>query len=306
MGGGNHSPSPSQDFHGILNVAKTGVSIKDIGKAYKNLIMRWHPQTSTLTKQNQNSTMMGAFRHQSLDNFFSPPSTSTSMAPNFLSKSSSTRTFNPNTPSLNTLSKSASRRSSVNISYSGFLSKKKVLPVEKKVECTLEELCYGCEKKINITRDVHSDNGTMIQEEELLRIKVKPGWKNGTKITFEGVGDEKPGCLPADVTFLIEEIKHQVFTRHGDDLEMQVEIPLVQALTGCYVSIPLLSGEKMNLQLNDIIQPGYEKVIAGQGMPSNKKQGRRGDLRIKFQVDFPTELTDEQRSEILGILHESP
>ncbi|KAK9167492.1 hypothetical protein Scep_002683 [Stephania cephalantha] len=232
MGGGNHSPSPSQDFHGILNVAKTGVSIKDIGKAYKNLIMRWHPHDKHSNKaepklhndglnkdqkgtqgegsmfrgnytnnDEDSSFRRGAFRHQSLDNFFSPPSTSTSMAPNFLSKSSSTRTFNPNTPSLNTLSKSASRRSSVNISYSGFLSKKKVLPVEKKVECTLEELCYGCEKKINITRDVHSDNGTMIQEEELLRIKVKPGWKNGTKITFEGVGDEKPGCLPRMLHF---------------------------------------------------------------------------------------------------------
>ena len=51
-----------------------------------------------------------------------------------------------------------------------------------------------------------------------MKIEVKPGWRKGTKITFEGVGDEKPGYLPADIVFLIDEKKHPLFRREGNDL----------------------------------------------------------------------------------------
>jgi DnaJ family protein B protein 13 len=143
------------------------------------------------------------------------------------------------------------------------------------------------------------------QEEELLTIKVKPGWKKGTKITFEGMGNERPGICPADITFVIAEKRHPMFRREGDDLELAVRIPLLKALTGCTLSIPLLGGEKMSLKIDDIIYPGYEKIIDGKGMPNSKAQGKRGSFKITFLVDFPKELTDEQRSDILSILQDS-
>lgn len=145
-------------------------------------------------------------------------------------------------------------------------------------------------------------NRMIVQEEEMLKIKIKPGWKKGTKITFEGKGDERPGMHPADIVFIIDERRHPVFKREGDDLELGVEIPLVQALTGCTISVPLLGGDKMNLSIDDIIFPGYEKSIPGQGMPISKEDGRRGDLRLRFLVEFPTELSNKQRSDVVNIL----
>lgn len=144
----------------------------------------------------------------------------------------------------------------------------------------------------------------IIQEEEVLKIQVKPGWKKGTKVAFEGKGDEKLGYLPADIIFVVDEKIHPLFTREGDDLELGVEIPLVNALTGCSIPVPLLGGEKMTLSFEDILYPGYEKVIRGQGMPNPKEPGRRGDLRIKFLVEFPTELSDEQRAQASRILQD--
>lgn len=144
----------------------------------------------------------------------------------------------------------------------------------------------------------------IVQEEEILKIKIKPGWKKGTKITFEGKGDERPGTLPADIIFIIDEKRHPIFKREGDDLELGVEVPLVQALTGCTITVPLLGGEKMTLSFEDIIFPGYEKIIPGQGMPISKEGGRRGDLRLKFLVGFPSELSDEQLSDVISILND--
>lgn len=145
----------------------------------------------------------------------------------------------------------------------------------------------------------------IIQEEEILKIEVKPGWRKGTKITFEGVGDEKPGYLPADIVFLIDEKKHPLFRRDGNNLEICAEIPLVDALTGCSIPIPLLGGENMTLSFeNTVIYPEFVKVIQGQGMPNPKNEGKRGDLHVKFLIDFPRELSDEQRKEAVSILQD--
>nr|DAD24672.1 TPA_asm: hypothetical protein HUJ06_026136 [Nelumbo nucifera] len=184
-------------------------------------------------------------------------------------------------------------------------ARRKPPPIEKQLECTLEELCHGCVKKIKITRNVVTDSGIIVQEEELLRIKVKPGWRKGTKVTFEGMGNEKPGSLPADIIFLIAEKRHPLFKREENDLVLAVEIPLIKALTGCTISVPLLGGEKMSLSLDDIIYPGYEKIIPGQGMPDPKEKGRRGGLRVKFRINFPTQLSSEQRSDIRSLLQTS-
>ncbi|XVF01140.1 hypothetical protein REPUB_Repub04eG0062900 [Reevesia pubescens] len=193
-------------------------------------------------------------------------------------------------------------RSTTPIIFSQSTGRRKPPPVEKKLDCTLEELCHGGIKKIKVVKDVISDEGIIVQEEETLTIQLKPGWRRGTKVTFEGKGDEKPGYLPADIIFLIQEKRHPLFRRQGDDLEIAVEIPLVKALTGCSLSVPLLGGETISIHFNDIIYPGYEKVIEGQGMPNAAKGGKRGDLRVTFLVNFPTELTDQQRSEACSIL----
>ncbi|KAK9286081.1 hypothetical protein L1049_014461 [Liquidambar formosana] len=350
----------------ILGIPKSA-TIKDICKAYKSLVLKWHPDKNPYNKteaeakfnaineaykelnkrkieeearsrRGDEQTMHErSYRHRSVDDgFFSRPTflsrtasrRSNTPTPNStpLSRNTSpmttttTPTDSPTSPSKSStnqgssttpaefptsLSKSVSRKSTTPIIFSQSAAWRKPQPIEKKLECTLEELCKGCVKKVKITRDVMTDTGITVQEEEILKIRVKPGWKKGTKITFEGKGDERPGMLPADIIFLIDEKRHPLFKRDGDDLEIVVEVPLVQALTGCSLPVPLLGGEEMFLYVDDIMYPGYEKIIRGQGMPKSKEKGKRGDLRIRFLVEFPTELSDEQRSDIFSILQES-
>ena len=38
----------------------------------------------------------------------------------------------------------------------------------------------------------------------MLTIDVRPGWKEGTKITFNKEGDEKPGHLAGNIIFVIK------------------------------------------------------------------------------------------------------
>ena len=46
----------------------------------------------------------------------------------------------------------------------------------------------------------------------------------------------------------------------------------------------------MHLHFDEIISPQTRRVIAGKGMPMRGKAGQRGDLVVKFDIQFPEEL----------------
>lgn len=184
--------------------------------------------------------------------------------------------------------------------------RRKPPPDERNLECTLEELWRGCIKEVKFVRDVVTKNGAIVEKEEVVTIKVNPGWKKGTKITFEGLGDERPGCLPADVIFFIAEKEHPLFKRVGHDLILEIDVPLANALTGYTFSFQLLNGEAITFDSKDeVIYPGYEKVIEGKGMPFANDKGKTGDLRIKFNIVFPEKLSLEQRKDLVQILNDT-
>lgn len=138
--------------------------------------------------------------------------------------------------------------------------------------------------------------------EEILTIEVKPGWKKGTKITFPEKGNEQPNVIPADLVFIIDEKPHGVFTREGNDLVMTQKISLVEALTGCTVHLTTLDGRSLTIPINTIIHPSYEEVVPKEGMPIPKEPSKRGNLRIKFNIKFPSRLTSEQKAGIKRLL----
>lgn len=79
-------------------------------------------------------------------------------------RSSSEAGYNPTSPRTPTdpitLAKMASRRNTTPIIFShSTTTRRKPHPVEKKLECTLEELCNGSIKNVKITREVISEEG---------------------------------------------------------------------------------------------------------------------------------------------------
>ncbi|XP_027340415.1 dnaJ homolog subfamily B member 13-like isoform X2 [Abrus precatorius] len=138
--------------------------------------------------------------------------------------------------------------------------------------------------------------------EEILTINVKPGWKKGTKITFPEKGNEQPNVTPADLVFIIDEKPHSIFTRDGNDLIVTQKISLAEALTGYTVNLTTLDGRNLTLPINNVIHPDYEEVVAREGMPFPKDPTKKGNLRIKFNIKFPTRLTSDQKAGIKKLL----
>lgn len=56
----------------------------------------------------------------------------------------------------------------------------------------------GATKKLKVTRKIRdAASGRSLPVEEVLEVAIKPGWKEGTRITFEGgLGRLWPAGLP--------------------------------------------------------------------------------------------------------------
>lgn len=181
---------------------------------------------------------------------------------------------------------------------------RKAAPVENLLPCSLEELYKGAKKKMKISRTISDafGYGKIRTVEEILSIDIKPGWKKGTKITFPEKGNQEPGVIPADLIFVVDEKPHLVFKRDGNDLIVDREITLLEALTGKALELKTLDGRSLEIQLTDIVKPGYEMVVPNEGMPISKEPSRKGNLRIKFDVNYPSRLTSEQKSDLKRVL----
>ncbi|CAF2102572.1 unnamed protein product [Brassica rapa] len=175
---------------------------------------------------------------------------------------------------------------------------RKAAPIERQLPCSLEDLYKGTTKKMKISRDVIDSFGRPSTVEEILTIEIKPGWKKGTKITFPEKGNEQRGIIPSDLVFIVDEKPHAVFKRDGNDLVITQKIPLVEALTGYTAQVTTLDGRTLTVPVNNVISPSYEEVVKGEGMPIPKDPSRKGNLRIKFNIKFPSRLTTEQKTGI--------
>lgn len=177
-------------------------------------------------------------------------------------------------------------------------------PIEQALPCSLEDLYKGATKKMKISREIADASGKTIPVQEILTIDIKPGWKKGTKITFPEKGNEQPNIIPSDLIFIIDEKPHSVFTRDGNDLVTTKKISLAEALTGYTANITTLDGRSLSIPVNgnNVINPNYEEVVQKEGMPIPKDPSKRGNLRIKFNIKFPTRLTPEQKVAIKNLL----
>ena len=71
-------------------------------------------------------------------------------------------------------------------------------------------------------------DGTPKKEDKYVSISVKPGWKSGTKVTFQKEGDQTKGKIPSDIVFLIRDKPHPLFRREGSDLRYTARLTLKQ------------------------------------------------------------------------------
>ncbi|XP_018577837.1 dnaJ homolog subfamily B member 13-like [Anoplophora glabripennis] len=170
--------------------------------------------------------------------------------------------------------------------------RKKQPPIKHPLALTLHEIFFGGVKKMKIHRLVFIDNEHIRTEvkEKILSIPIKPGIRSNTEIILPEEGDQNPTQIPADIIFITEDRPHEIFTREGDDLIMVANISLEEALLGTMVTVVTIDHRTVRVPITDVVFPGFEKIVENEGMPILEKYPEKGNLIIRFNIDFPNYL----------------
>lgn len=170
---------------------------------------------------------------------------------------------------------------------------KQISPVfiqQMQVKCPT---CNGEGQVIDKKYKCKKCNGKKVtSEKKTLDVHIDKGMKDRQRIVFEGEADERPGMTPGDIIFIIQEKPHDVFTRQDAHLIVQKKITLSEALTGFEFEITHLDDRQLIVKSpkGEVIKPNSVKQITGQGMPRYKNPYDRGNLYVKFEVEFPDTL----------------
>ncbi len=146
----------------------------------------------------------------------------------------------------------------------------------------IEKLCHTCQGKGLERKKINK------------KVTIPPGVDNGMQIRLPGEGQPGTNDGPNGNLFLvIDVLPHEFFKRKGEDILLDLDINIAQAVLGADIEVPTVDGmEKLTIPAGT--QPGKVFNLRGKGVPRIRQSGR-GNQKVIVNVDIPTKLTAEQR-----------
>jgi DnaJ-class molecular chaperone len=184
--------------------------------------------------------------------------------------------------------------------------------IEQPIEITLEEVasggnrifsmqvpelcpnCHGSALVNNRLCPTCHGSGS-VNKQRRIEVKIPPGVRNGSRIRIRGEGNPSPSGGPKGDLYLVVTVQpHPTFDRKGNDLHVEVPVPLSKAMLGGEVNVPTLKGTQLSMKVPAETQNGRVFRLAGQGLPALRSE-EKGDLYAKVRVILPTNLSSRER-----------
>jgi DnaJ-class molecular chaperone len=183
--------------------------------------------------------------------------------------------------------------------------------VEGQIELTLEEAFHGAKKTISLELDepCGSCGGAghvnrqpcgpcrgsgWAKGRRHLEVKIPPGVDTGSRVRVAGEGRAGAGGGARGDLYLTVTVKpHPRFERKGDDIYVDLPVPVADAALGAEVQVPTLKGP-VSMKIPPETSSGRRFRLPGYGMP-RLKGGGTGDQYVRAQVTIPTGLTPREK-----------
>tara|TARA_B100002003_G_C13730320_1_gene365038 strand:+ start:98 stop:523 length:426 start_codon:yes stop_codon:yes gene_type:complete len=126
-----------------------------------------------------------------------------------------------------------------------------------------------------------------------LEVKIPAGVTDGSRVRIAGKGQPGYGGANGDL-YLVTKVKpHPVLKRKGDELHVEVPVPVLVAVLGGEIHVPTLK-DKLALKIPPETQNGRVFKLTGKGMP-HLGNSSRGDLLAKVVIKLPANLSPEEK-----------
>jgi molecular chaperone DnaJ len=132
-----------------------------------------------------------------------------------------------------------------------------------------------------------------VETAKQLDIKVPPGVEDGMRLRLGGEGEAgERGADSGDLYVTMHILPHKLFTRDGNDLNIEIPVPFGLAALGGDIGVPTLDGNE-KLKIPSGTQPGEIFRLKARGIPNVRGYGT-GSLNVKITVHVPDKLTKRQ------------
>ena len=127
-----------------------------------------------------------------------------------------------------------------------------------------------------------------------ISVEIPAGVDDGSGIRLSGEGDAGVrGGSPGDLYVMLSVLKHEFFTRDGDNILFELPINFAQAALGTEIEVPTLYGtSKINIPSGS--QNGKGIRLKDKGIAHLHRSGH-GDQLVRLSVVTPESLNKEQR-----------
>jgi curved DNA-binding protein len=143
----------------------------------------------------------------------------------------------------------------------------------------------GCEKTVDY---VHGN------KKQGVKVKVPAGISSGQKLRLTGKGAPGPrGSQAGDMFFTIKVADHPVFKRDGNDVIIEQEIKISDAVFGTSLEILTPHGNR-KVKIPAGIQSGTKLRLKGLGMPHIGKKAA-GHAYVRVALSIPKKLSAAQK-----------
>jgi DnaJ-class molecular chaperone len=140
------------------------------------------------------------------------------------------------------------------------------------------------------------DGTGFVRRTKTLEVNIPAGIDTGKRVRMAGQGGPGLNGGPAgDVNLVITVRPDRRFTREGDDLRTDVDVPVTTAVLGGEVEVTTPTG-RVALKIPADTQSGRSFRLRGQGMPKLRARGgERGDLLARARIVTPTGISERER-----------
>ncbi len=159
---------------------------------------------------------------------------------------------------------------------------------ESQVVC---EACHGSGKVPKVKCGICRGHGILKKETEI-KVKIPAGIDSGEMIRLSGAGEAISLGQSGDLYIKVYVKKHSLFRRDGQNLIMDLNVKLTEAMLGGEQNIQTLDGA-IKLKIPEGITFGEILRIKGKGVPYDV--GRRGDILIKVHILIPKKLSKDAK-----------
>ena len=129
---------------------------------------------------------------------------------------------------------------------------------------------------------------------QTIDVTIPIGVAEGTKLRVRGAGSpSSSGGPPGDLILVVRIQPHQLFTREGMDILVDLPITIVEAALGAQVHLPTLTGQA-ELRVPAGTSSGAKLRLRGQGIRPH--EGPAGDLYAIIKIIAPKGLNDEDQA----------